>query len=338
MRRPPWPTEVPQELKTLLQGAEPVAALSRGGWAEGVHLAHGALVDAEGRLLASLGRPGVAIFPRSSLKPFQALPLWLAELDRRWALPTEAQAIALASHGGAPMHLAWVDHWLALAQAPPEALICPAKAPLWAPAANELLRAGEAPTPRHQNCSGQHAYLLALAKAQGQPQGSYGSPDHPSQRWIRALLAQLADLPEEAIGQGPDGCGLPAWRLPLASLAGACARLGRPEALEAPLARACRQAVAAMRAHPELVCDPDRLDARLMRACPGPGGWVTKAGAEGVHVGAWPERGWGWALKILDGQRRAVPAALGRLLEQAGGVPQAAVEALGLEAGLEAWP
>ena len=76
--------------------------LTRGGIDESRHAIHVAVVNAEGRLVASAGDAGLVTFPRSSSKPFQALPLLEAVPD----LPPEEIAIACASHSGTERHRA----------------------------------------------------------------------------------------------------------------------------------------------------------------------------------------------------------------------------------------
>ena len=52
-----------------------LAEVTRGGIVESVHEGMIAVVDVEGRLVASLGDPNAVIFYRSSAKPFQAIPV-----------------------------------------------------------------------------------------------------------------------------------------------------------------------------------------------------------------------------------------------------------------------
>ncbi len=158
---------------------------------------------------------------------------------------------------------------------------------------------------RH-NCSGNHLAFLAASAHAGWPLEGYRDPSHPSQVAARAAVARAAGLTAEQVPICVDGCGVVAFELPLAVLAGVYARL----AAEQP-----RQA-AAMRAHPELVRGEGRLDTELMRAVPGA---VCKGGAEGLACLALPEQGLGVAVRVEDGNDRAVAPALldvaGQLLD-----------------------
>jgi L-asparaginase II len=62
-----------------------------------------------------------------------------------------------------------------------------------------------------------------------------------------------------------------------------------------------------MRARPELVGGEGLADTAFMRALPG---WIAKRGAEGLFCAASPD-GMGVALKVADGNGRALPPAIG---------------------------
>jgi L-asparaginase II len=69
-----------------------------------------------------------------------------------------------------------------------------------------------------------------------------------------------------------------------------------------------------MRAHPELIRGPKAADTLLMRELEG---WTAKGGAEGLLCAAGPD-GLGIALKIEDGNMRAMRPALAELLRRLG--------------------
>lgn len=217
--------------------------------------------------------------------------------------------MACASHGAEAFHCEAVRSLLAKAGLDERHLRCGAHRPAYLPAADVLVRAGQEPRPIHNNCSGKHAGMLALARHLGAPVETYLQVEHPVQRAIRGFLARAAGVTEEAIGVGVDGCSAPTFALPLAGTATAfarvaAARLGSP----AEDAAAVRVA-AAMMAHPALVAGTGRSDTAVMRTLPGL--LFCKTGAEGFLGIGVPGRGWGVAVKVLDGAGRAsLPAAL----------------------------
>jgi L-asparaginase II len=258
--------------------------VSRGDVVEARHRVH-VVVMQDGKPVLEVGDTSLVTFFRSSAKPIQALPLVRARPD----LTGEEVAIACASHLARPDQIAAVRSLLAAA-----------------PADESELETGPEPTPIEQNCSGKHAGFLALCRARGWPSVGYRLPEHPCQRELLAEVAASAEIPTDSIPTAVDGCGVVTYALPLVRMAHAFGRL--PE-----LAGGAR-ALGAMRAHPDLIRGPAAADSILMRELPG---WAAKGGAEGLMCASGPE-GLGLALKVEDGNTRAVAAALAEVLRRLG--------------------
>jgi L-asparaginase II len=226
---------------------------------------------------------------RSSSKPLQALPLARARDD----LPDDELAIACASHHDTPEQVAAVRALLARAEATESDL--------------ELgPQEGRPPELIHNNCSGNHAGMLALCRARGWPTQGYRLPGHPVQRSCLAVHAEAAEVEAKTFLTGTDGCGIVTFELTLERMAHAFSRL---ESLPGG-----SRVAAAMRARPDLVGGPDGADYLLMRGAPG---WVAKGGAEGLLCAAGPNET-GIALKTEDGASRAHAPALAAFLGQFG--------------------
>jgi L-asparaginase II len=305
-----------------------VAALlevRRGRLVESRHLGALAVVDADGRLVASVGDPELPVFPRSTLKPLQALPLVESGALDRLALDLPHLALACASHGGAPDQVARVAQLLAAGGLSPDALACGVQMPYDPGAARTLVRIGAHPSPLHHPCSGKHAGFLLAAQALSAPAAGYLDPEHPVQRAVRAAVSETAGLPASALVPTLDVCHAPSWALRLSGLALAYARLLRPPDLPRARASALGRVARAMAEHPSLVGGPEgRLDTALMRSVHG---LVAKSGAEGVLALAVRLPGGrpvGLALKIADGDaaRRARGPVVVEALRQLG-LPEA---------------
>jgi L-asparaginase II len=308
--------------------ADPVAVLvRRGDRVESVHRVAYAVADAGGALLHHEGDVRRPVFPRSAVKPVQALALIESGAAERFALSERELALACASHGGEPMHTEAVATWLARIGLDPSALKCGAHAPTHEPTGRRLIAEGQAPSALHNNCSGKHAGMLTLALHLGVPIEGYTAPDHPVQQRISAVVAAMSgvSLAPPAI----DGCGIPTHPLPLADLAAAIARLGAPgpDPDDAPgRAQACARIRGAMAGHPLLVAGSGRACSLIMAAAPKV---LVKTGAEGVYVAALPEHRLGLALKVADGASRAAVVALMTLLQRLGALDPEASAALG---------
>ena len=298
-------------------GSGPIAIqVWRGPLAESEHRVACAVVDADGRPVATWGDTDRPIYPRSAVKPLQALPLVETGAADRFTVSDPELALACASHGGEPVHVATVRGWLDRVGLSADDLECGSHWPSHEASTRRLVARGETPSPVHNNCSGKHVGMLTTARHLGEPHRGYVSPAHPVQRRIRAVLEDLGGLALADAPMGIDGCSIPTVGMPLRALARAMARLGTPNGLAPGRAAACRRVSAAMLAHPYMVAGEGRLCTALMQA--GGGRILSKAGAEGVYVAALPQQGIGVALKALDGGARAATAALGAVLDHLG--------------------
>lgn len=288
----------------------------RGDDVESVHRGAAAIVDARGHLVAVWGEVNDPIFPRSAVKPIQALPLIETGAAAHYNLSEQDIALACASHNGEARHVAGVERWLRKIGLTPEALECGQQTPTDEQAAAQLLMANQRPTALHNNCSGKHAGFLTTARHLDELTEGYIRAEHPVQQRVAMALAEMAEYDVLRSPCGVDGCGIPVRALPLAALARAMAQFVSPDPASQTRASACRCIFAAMVAHPWLVAGSGRFDTIAMQA--GGGRFIVKMGAEGVHVAAISNSGLGIALKIDDGGRRAADVAMAALLKQFG--------------------
>lgn len=276
-----------------------VVEVARGALVEAVHRGSIAVVDASGALHASIGDPSRTwTYWRSAAKPFQSLAVVSSGAAARWGFSSEELAVVSGSHGGGPSHVSLVSTLLDRIGVDVKELTCGAHAPLDPRAAGELLAGGNEPSALHNNCSGKHAGMLALARHLGAKTNGYAEAGHPVQQAMLAAVARCTGLREVSISIGVDGCGVPCFGTSRFHLALAFARLMDETFLEEPEASAARVIRGAMLAHPELVAGPNRLDTELMSV--GGGTCLAKGGASGVScVGL--AGGFGLAVKIEDG-------------------------------------
>jgi len=289
--------------------------LTRGALVESVHRGAIAIADSEGALFASLGDVDTPVYPRSSLKPIQALPLLESGAADAFSLRPEEIALACASHSGEPMHTERVAAWLKKIGCSELDLACGAHPPRYEPVWETMIRHGESPTRIHNNCSGKHTGFLTVARHWNVATDGYERHDHPVQMAVAKALGDLTGLTGE-LPWGVDGCTAPNFAIPLSAFARALAKLARPDSLTQTRANAARRIVSAMMAHPELVAGTGRADTLIMRACKGRA--AVKIGAEGVFAAILPEIGLGLAIKIDDGAARASEIAVATVLSKLG--------------------
>lgn len=320
--------------------------VTRGAVTESQHRLHAVVVDATGRTVARHGDPDRTVFPRSAVKPIQAVPLVASGAFDALGLPEGFLALACASHRGEARHVATASRWLAALGLDQSAFACGAHWPSDEVAARFLARNGTEPGRVHNNCSGKHCGFLSLARALGAPFAGYERPEHPVQREVARALHRFGGADPDGAPRGVDGCAVPTWALPLASFALGFARLGASQAGHASGlgdddARAAARIGRAMALDPFLVAGTGAFATRAMEA-----GRETledgtlrphlliKGGAEGVYCLALPQAGLGIAVKAEDGAGRAASAAVAALALRHGGagLPEAARRVLAEEA------
>jgi L-asparaginase II len=289
--------------------------VTRGDLVESIHRGSVAIANAEGRIVLALGDLETPVYPRSSLKPIQALPLVESGAAEAFGLSDEEIALACASHSGEPMHTTRVAAWLTRIGCTEADLACGAHPSRYEPVAEEMIRRGERPTRIHNNCSGKHTGFLTVARHWDIATQGYERHDHPVQRAVARTLSELAEI-DDNMPWGIDGCAAPNFAVPLRAQARAFAKFAAPDGLHTERANACRRIVHAMTAHPELVSGTGRGCAILMRSAQGRA--AVKTGAEGFFAGIIPERGLGIVLKIDDGAGRAAETVMAAILDKLG--------------------
>jgi L-asparaginase II len=317
------------------QATGPVAATSyRGDAIENSHIAHIAVVDAEGRLLYAFGDPTRVTLARSAAKPAQALAVLETGALERFGFDDADLALMCGSHNSEERHIERTRQMLAKAQASEADMRCGGHPPISDAVYRSWIKRDFTPTAVCSNCSGKHAGMLAGAQAIGAAKADYHLPAHPLQVRVKHTVAEVCDLPDEGVQWAVDGCNLPTPAFPLERLARLYAKLadaasqsagstgsaGSVSTRRAALARIYR----AMTTYPELVAGEGRFCTALMRAFEGE--LVAKVGADasyaiGVQASAQTARlgahgALGIAVKVEDGNATVLYAIVVELLAQ----------------------
>ena len=314
--------------------AEPLVEVRRGSITESRHRGHIVAVDGDGQIVAQLGAPHTVTFLRSSSKPHQAIPLITSGAAEHFGFTEKEVAICCASHNGEEIHTETVARMLQKIGMDMSDLKCGVHEPYSAEAARRLRERNEQPTVLHNNCSGKHTGMLALALHLNAPTETYDEPSNPVQLNIVRRIAQFSGVPVEDVAIGIDGCGVPTFGVTVRAMALMYARLvAPPDDFDDETRQACRRIVSVMAEYPEMIGGrAERLDTVIMQAAQGT--LISKVGAEGVYTAGvlpcneWP-RGLGLALKIEDGEdRRARPTVVIETLRQLGVLKDEALEAV----------
>ncbi len=289
---------------------------TRGNSLESFHRVHAAVVNGNDVLLGGAGDPSLVTFWRSCAKPFQVMPLIEGGgFDARgWG--DEELALACASHGGEPEHVAIVESMLQTLGLEEGDLACGPQEPLSARGARFVRESGIRVKRTHNNCSGKHTAMLGLAQHSGWPIREYERADHAVQEAMLNQVSLWTGVPKSQVDVAIDGCGAAVFGIPLDRMARAYARLGcaaaRGEEIPARITNA-------MAKNAFLVGGTDRFDSILIEESEGR--ILSKIGAEGIHSALILEGAIGIALKVEDGNQRAQFPALLQLLQNLGALP-----------------
>ncbi|MCA3556289.1 asparaginase [Aestuariivirga sp.] len=282
-----------------------IAEVTRGGIVESRHRGAYAVVDRAGQVVAAGGGIAAAVYPRSGVKAFQCLPVIEAGAAGRFGFTEEEIALCCSSHNGEPDHVRVARAMLAKAGNAESLYECGAHWPSFEEARFDLIRNGEPCGAVHNNCSGKHAGMLALARQLEVSPHGYVKPDHPVQQAIARRIGELCGIGLSQQPVGIDGCSAPTWAIPLQNLAMGFARFADPEN------KAARRIIDAVRKHPFMVAGTGDFDTLIMEAAPR---LFIKTGAEGVYCACIPHAGLGIALKIDDGAARAAEVGIAAVL------------------------
>jgi len=295
---------------------------------ESRHRGSAIVVNSKGETVLAIGDTQRKIYPRSSLKLFQAIPLLESGAADRFELSEAEIALACASHSAESFHTDTVLCWLDRLGLDQNDLECGLDWPGSDVVKHQMVASGQSPTRVHQNCSGKHSGMLTLARHFGVETNGYCSHQHSTQKAWMNTLSELIDIDVAAQDWERDGCGLPAVCLPMERVAYGCALFADPLIVGDDRGQAMSRIVSAVQAHPEMVAGTGRCCTAVIQETKG--AVVVKTGAEGVYAGIVPEFGLGLTLKIDDGATRASEVALGALLKKLGAIDSRLYEQLGV--------
>ena len=311
--------------KYILMIPTPLVHTSRGTSAvqhiENIHYGAVAVVDRAGKLIASAGDAHFQTFSRSTIKPFQATPFINAGGVAELGLIQQEVALLCSSHSGEAFHIESAASILTKGKSRSEELQCGCHEPLFFGATQQHSPAHAVWSALHNNCSGKHAGFLAWCELHGTRKERYLDDVAPLQQAIRRSLSIWCDVKEEQFAAGIDGCSAPNYALPLSGLALGYARLADKRGGDT-----AKLLFDAMTEHPEYVSGTGRHDLAFMKTRPKD--WVAKIGADGVQLIGIRSAGLGIAVKISDGNQRAVICAAIEVLRQMGQLDDLADTAL----------
>lgn len=282
---------------------------------ESEHLVDAVICNDKGDIIKSYGDADRLVFPRSAIKPLQAIALIEKEMASKEGcqLCDEDISVICASHNGERAHIDAVSQLMVSHHLNPDWLHCGAHWSNHQDTSRAQAREMKMPDKRHNNCSGKHAGMLVLGQKLGCDHEGYHSASHPVQQAIIAVINEMAGVDILNYPCGIDGCGAPAFSAPMTRWAKAFAEFTNPNS---PRGQACARIAQAIANAPFLMAGTGRACSAVNQAY---GSDVTvKIGAEGVYGIAANRFRLGAMLKVRDGNMRMAEVALGRILHDIG--------------------
>lgn len=293
-----------------VEGCVELASLDRNGLVESRHIGAFAMVDRNGSVIESGGDIDATIFPRSTMKPFQAVAAMRAGAD----LSGVELVLASSSHCGSSRHTDAVAAMLAADGLRPHDLRCPLDWPLGYNEKAERIAQGQGPQQITMNCSGKHAAFLRACVANDWDTATYLQSDHPLQTLIREVVQEFTGTTD--LWPALDGCGAPIYGMSLRALGTGIARVtdGHDPDAARLVGAICQNAWA--------LDGAGRDNTRVIETTDA----IAKIGAEGVLIIA--RDGIAVAIKCLDGSQRANTAVAVTLLARHGVIDRSIAESL----------
>ena len=295
---------------------ELIVEITRGKMVESFHRVHCVVANQAGEKLHTWGNSELVIYPRSAIKPLQAIALIETGAADAFQIKAEEIALATASHSATDTHVKIITNWLNRIGLNYTDLECAGHIPMCRDADVEMIKSNLSPWAIHNNCSGKHVGFLTTALYMKEKIKGYSKLKHPVQNRLINILSTMGDADLTSTPRGVDGCGIPVIGMPLRAVATALARMADPRDLSATRAKAVGEIISAMTAYPNLIAGPNRFDTLTMEQVNST--FIIKTGAEGVYAGILPELGLGVALKVEDGAKRAAEFSIAAVLNYLG--------------------
>lgn len=295
-----------------------VVEFHRNSILESYHIADAVVVDSLGKTVEVFGNKDRYVFPRSAIKPIQALTYVLSEAYLLSPDQNKSIALACASHNAQDIHVDFLKQWHSKTGLDEKKLVCGPQPSDDKEVLYKLIRSGLNPSRIHNNCSGKHTAMLTTCLKKDWPTESYQNWDHPLQVWIREIFSQLSELDIDKAPWGIDGCGLPTYSIPLEAIAKAMSGFLKPERYNLELSSALQLVKEACAQEPWMISGRGYPCSEINSISNG--SIFVKIGAEGNYIGLLYDKGLALALKVRDGAMRAGTAALYSLIERYSGL------------------
>lgn len=285
----------------------------RGGHLENTHQGVICVINDQKEVIYEKGNIEEIVYYRSAMKPIQAIPAFMSNVVDKYQLTKEEAALFTASQRGEIYHQEALQSLLEKLNLEEDLLVCGESYPLNDEPKEQYIWNHKPKRKLLHNCAGKHLGFLAYAKENNLDMASYDDPNHPLQKEILSHLVSLAEVDEENIRRGMDGCGAPVYGVPIKNMAISYLKFVAPELIQdEEVAKAVTAIGDVMNAHPEIVASHNFICTALLED----DNIIAKGGAQGVYCLALKKERISIALKVFSGSELVWPILVADLLKE----------------------
>ena len=288
----------------------------RGQNVESSHYVKAIVINSKDKVIYSTNNGKDFIYPRSSIKIFQSIPLILSGAAGHYNLNDKQIALSASSHFGEKMHIKYLSKWLKKIKIKENLLRCGVHNPLNIESSNKLLMSGKKSSELYNNCSGKHLGMITTCMYKNYSINNYVNLNHPIQKEILSILESFTETKVKNKFKSIDGCTLPQYAFSIESLTLAMLKVSCFNKLQSDISLCLNKLLYCITNNPFFIGGSNRFDSELIKITKGR--IFCKQGAEGVLLFSDMKNKYGGVLKVKDGNNRAIPAATLSLLKKIG--------------------
>ncbi len=277
----------------------------RSGTIESSHSIKILVTDINNKPLINSGNKNDLIYPRSSIKIFQAIPFIRSNAVNKYKLSSKNIALACSSHRGQLFHLKELKNWIIKLGISKNKLQCGVHSPLNKKASEMLYRSKKYPNQLHNNCAGKHLAMISSCLINNYDVDNYLDFNHPHQISIRKIFERFTKKKLEKKHFGIDGCSAPQYCFKIKDIGKMLTNLIKSYKGGFDFNHEVKILINSITANPNYIGGTDSLDSQLMKI--GNKKIFCKGGAEGVFLFIDLKKNMAGVIKVIDGNERAIP-------------------------------
>ena len=287
---------------------------NRANLTESTHSIKLLIKDLNGKTLLSTGNDNEFIYPRSSIKIFQAIPFVKSGAIKNYRLTSKIIALSCSSHRGETYHLKELEKWTKKINFNKKKLKCGSHYPLNQKAMERMMRLNKNKHELHNNCAGKHLAMVSSCLMNNYDTKNYLSFSHPHQETIRKTFEKFIGNKIKKNQYGIDGCSAPQYCFKIEDISKLLINLIKSYNNNFEYSYETKLLIDSITNNPNYIGGSDSLDSRIMKITKK--NIFCKGGAEGVFLFIDLQKNISGVLKVVDGNERAIPQIIHKLFQK----------------------